>query len=150
MSKSKSKRNSSMKTSVTNNWIKDLINDTFEDKCNYDSKGNRVRGPGLLCGTWIVLLVAGTILNIIWSWELVDNVNVTWSSIIVQNIIDIIITAIVVSIAYNMCFICRGFIGFLVVWLLLTIFSAIRWYFFSSYRNAIIKNGGGTGPNRIR
>jgi hypothetical protein len=148
--KTKSNRNSSMNTLYSNNWIKDMIDNTFEDKCYYDSNGNRVRGPGIICGTWIFLLIIGTMLNIIWSWGLVDNVKVKWSDIVLQNIIDIVITGIIVSIAYNMCYICRGFIGFLVVWLVLTVFNAIRWFFFSSYRKAIQSYGGGTGPNRIR
>jgi len=150
-SKSKTNRNSSMATKMKSNWIGDLINGTFDDKCAYDSSGSRIRGPGLLCGGWILLLITGTILNIIWSWSLVDGVNLTWTSIIIQNIIDVMVTSLVVALAYNMCFICRGFVGFLVIWLLLTVISAIRWYLFSSYRTAIMATGGngGRGPNRI-
>ena len=127
-----------MATKINKNWIKDLINSTFDDKCAYNASGSRIRGPGILCGAWIILLVVGTVLNIVLSWKLVDGINLSWSNIIIQNIIDIILTSIVITIAYNMCNICRGFIGFLVVWLLLTMISSLRWYFFSSYRTALI------------
>tara|TARA_B110001469_G_C9546997_1_gene271483 strand:- start:193 stop:642 length:450 start_codon:yes stop_codon:yes gene_type:complete len=137
-SKNKSNRNSSTATTINKNWIKDLINSTFDDNCAYDASGSRIRGPGLLCGTWIVLLVLGTLLNIVWSWKLVDGINLTWSDIIIQNIIDIVITTFVVTLAYNMCNICRGFVGFLVVWVILTIISSVRWFFFSSYRSALM------------
>ena len=139
-SKSKSNGNQSMVTKKNTDWIKDFINSTFDDKCAYDASGSKIRGPGLLCGTWIILIVFGTLTSIVWSWKYVDGITLTWTDIIIQNIIDILITSVVVVFGYNMCNICRGFVGFLVVWVIVTIISSIRWYFFSSYRTALMAN----------
>ena len=138
--KSKSKSKSNNKTIFTqDSWIKEL-SDYFSDDCLFDANGKRVRGPGILCSLWISLIILGTILNIIMSWKLLYKHNINNLSIVIQNVIEVLISFIMIVFIYNMCYKCRGLLAFFLVMLFSIGFNIIRWFLFSSYNLAIMES----------
>ena len=123
----------SQKTKKTvHSWVDKL----FQDACQKNWKGQVVRGPGVWCGLWVLLIVMGTIGNIVVSWRLVDY-DVSKTQIVLQNLIDIVVSMVVVYFVMRMCYICRGWTAFAVVIVFNMVFAALRLKFFSSYSLAL-------------
>ena len=136
----KSKTKSPLKSKLQNgNWIEKLVNGTFSDECQYNKNGEIIRGPGFFCGLWIILMIVSTIFNIVWSWSLAKDIKMPWSQILIQKIIDIVITWGLIIFVYNMCYRCRGWYAFFLVIIIMSVINLIRFHFFSSYKLAMIE-----------
>ena len=131
MSKSVTEFSKNTKKNVYS-WVDKI----FQDACQKNWKGQIVRGPGIWCGLWIFLIVMGTIGNIVISWRLVDY-DVSKTQILIQNLIDIIISMVVIYFVIRMCYICRGWTALAVVIIFNMVFAALRLKFFSSYSMAL-------------
>lgn len=127
------------KTSVkmqkkVDSWVDEL----FDDECFKNSSGKVVRGPGIICSIWIILIIIGAITNILATWNL-SKYNVSNGEILIQNFIDIILSMFQIYFTIRMCYICRPITGFFVLLVFNIIISAIRLKLFTSYRKGIMK-----------
>lgn len=133
----KKSRNSASKfTKKTQKRVNSWVDNLFKDNCISNWKGEVIRGPGIWCGLWIVLIILGTVANIFYSWKLTDY-NLSKGNIVVQNIIDILISMVQVYFIMRMCYICRGPTALFFVIVFNIVFSALRLKLFSSYSKAI-------------
>jgi hypothetical protein len=119
----------------TKKGVESWVNHLFQDACQKNWKGQVVRGPGLWCGMWVALVVLGTVANIVLSWRITDEVSRT--QIVVQNVIDIVLSMVVIYFIIRMCQICRGWSALFVVIVFNIVFAALRLKFFSSYSLAM-------------
>ena len=127
-----------MTTRFRSNPLAKLLDSIFDDKCLYRKSGSVERGPGVICGLYIFLLITGCIVNIIISQSFIKY-GVSRQSIIIQNIIDIVILLFSIYFMYHMCYICRGFVGFITLVLIMAFVGFIRWHIFSNYQQKTFK-----------
>lgn len=106
-------------------FIVDILNKVFDTKCLYDSSGKIVNGPGIICSFYIIIMIIGLIGNIYYSMEIKDK------KTRIKNIIaDLIHTTLSVLFMYHMCYICRGFVGFMILILIHIGYALIRYGLF--------------------
>ena len=103
-------------------FIVNLLNSVFDTKCLYKGSGEMKNGPGFICGFYIILIISGLIYNIAVPQENIDK-----KKRIKHIIIDVIHTLFSVLFMYHMCYICRGFVGFLILLLINIIYAVIRY-----------------------
>ena len=53
-------------------FIVNLLNSVFDTKCLYKGSGEMKRGPGFICGLYIILIISGLIYNIAVPQENID------------------------------------------------------------------------------
>ena len=130
-----------MSTNFRSNAITKMLDHIFDDKCLYAKSGSVQRGPGLICGLYILLIITGLIYNIVISQQYLTKYGLTRQQVLLQNGIDILLAIFSIVFIYHMCYICRGFVGFLVLLLINGSIGLIRAAVFSSYTKASIKMG---------
>tara|TARA_B110000977_G_scaffold173521_1_gene226729 strand:- start:201 stop:575 length:375 start_codon:yes stop_codon:yes gene_type:complete len=118
-----------------------MLDKVFDDKCLYAKSGSVQRGPGIICGLYILLIVTGLIYNIVISQQYLTKYGLTREQVLLQNGIDILLTIFSIVFIYHMCYICRGFVGFLVLLLINMSLGLIRAAIFSNYTKASLKMG---------
>lgn len=106
-------------------FIVNLLNSVFDTKCLYKGSGEMKRGPGFICGFYIILIISGLIYNIAVPQENIDK-----KKRIKHIIIDVIHTLFSVLFMYHMCYICRGFVGFLILLLINITYAVVRYNLF--------------------
>ena len=130
-----------MSSSFKSNAITKYLDKLFDDKCLYAKSGSVQRGPGFICGLYILLIITGLIYNIVTTQENLTKYGLSRGQILVQNCIDIILAIFNIIFIYHMCYICRGFVGFLILLLINMIIGFIRMSIFTGYTKASIKLG---------
>ena len=130
-----------MSTKFRSNVITNMLDKFFDDKCLYAKSGSVQRGPGLICGLYILLIITGLIYNIVISQQYLTKYGLTREQVLLQNGIDILLAIFSIVFIYHMCYICRGFVGFLVLLLINISLGLIRAAIFSNYTKASIKMG---------
>ncbi len=130
-----------MSTKFRSNVIANMLDKFFDDKCLYAKSGSVQRGPGLICGLYILLIITGLIYNIVISQQYLTKYGLTREQVLLQNGIDILLAIFSIVFIYHMCYICRGFVGFLVLLLINMSLGLIRAAIFSNYTKASIKMG---------
>lgn len=130
-----------MSTKFRSNTITNMLDKVFDDKCLYAKSGSVQRGPGIICGLYILLIVTGLIYNIVISQQYLTKYGLTREQVLLQNGIDILLTIFSIVFIYHMCYICRGFVGFLVLLLINMSLGLIRAAIFSNYTKASLKMG---------
>jgi len=130
-----------MSTKFRSNVITNMLDKFFDDKCLYAKSGSVQRGPGIICGLYILLIVTGLIYNIVISQQYLTKYGLTREQVLLQNGIDILLTIFSIVFIYHMCYICRGFVGFLVLLLINMSLGLIRAAIFSNYTKASLKMG---------
>ena len=130
-----------MDKKLNNNAISKILNNIFDDKCLYSKSGSPERGPGLICGFYILLIISSFIYNIVTTQKYLTQYGISRGQIFIQNFIDILLLLFNIVFIYHMCYICRGFVGFLVLLLIHGSIGLIRAAVFSSYTKASIKMG---------
>jgi hypothetical protein len=130
-----------MSSSFKSNAITKYLDKLFDDKCLYAKSGSVQRGPGFICGLYIILIIVGFIYNIIVTHKYLNQYGISRTQILLQNCIDIILAIFNIIFIYHMCYICRGFVGFLVLLLINMIIGFIRMSIFTGYTKANIKLG---------
>ena len=128
-----------MTTNFRSNWLTTKLDKIFDDKCLYAKSGSVQRGPGFICGLYILLIVTGLIYNIVISQEYLTKYGLTRQQVVLQNIIDVCITLFSVVFIYHMCYICRGFLGFVLLIIFNISIQFIRRILFKTYNQASIK-----------
>ena len=128
-----------MTTNFRSNEITKMLDKFFDDKCLFSKSGSAERGPGFLCGLYIVLIFTSLLYNIVMSQEYLTKYGLSRSQVIVQNIIDVCISIFSIIFIYHMCYICRGFLGFVLFLILNISIGLIRSSIFKSYSAATIK-----------
>ena len=128
-----------MTTNFRSNQLTKMLDKFFDDKCLYAKSGSVQRGPGFLCGFYIFLIFISLIYNIVISQEYLTKYGLTRGQIILQNIIDIFIALFSIVFIYHMCYICRGFLGFVLLIIFNISVQFIRGILFKSYNTASIK-----------
>ena len=128
-----------MTTNFRSNWLTTKLDKIFDDKCLYAKSGSVQRGPGFICGLYILLIVIGLIYNIVISQEYFIKYGLTRQQVVLQNIIDVCIALFSVIFIYHMCYICRGFLGFVLLIVFNLIIALIRNAIFKSYFQASMK-----------
>ena len=130
-----------MSTKFRSNVITNMLDKFFDDKCLYAKSGSVQRGPGIICGLYILLIVTGLIYNIVISQQYLTKYGLTREQVLLQNGIDILLSIFSIVFIYHMCYICRGFVGFLVLLLINMSLGLIRAAIFSNYTKASLKMG---------
>jgi len=130
-----------MTTKFRSNQLTKMLDKFFDDKCLYAKSGSVHRGPGFLCGFYIVIIFIGLISNIVMSQKYLTKYGISRNQVILQNIIDIIICLLSIIFIYHMCYICRGFLGFVLLIIINIIINLIRFSIFTNYHTAAIKAG---------
>ena len=130
-----------MSTKFRSNAITNMLDKVFDDKCLYAKSGSVQRGPGIICGLYILLIITGLIYNIVISQQYLTKYGLTREQVLLQNGIDILLAIFSIVFIYHMCYICRGFVGFLVLLLINMSLGLIRAAIFSNYTKASIKMG---------
>ena len=130
-----------MSTKFRSNVITNMLDKVFDDKCLYAKSGSVQRGPGIICGLYILLIITGLIYNIVISQQYLTKYGLTRQQVLLQNGIDILLAIFSIVFIYHMCYICRGFVGFLVLLLINMSLGLIRAAIFSNYTKASIKMG---------
>ena len=92
-----------MSTKFRSNAITKILDKIFDDKCLYAKSGSAQRGPGIICGLYILLIITGLIYNIVTSQKNFVKYGLNRKQILVQNIIDILITIFSIVFIYHMC-----------------------------------------------
>ena len=118
-----------------------MLDQIFDDKCLYAKSGSVQRGPGIICGLYILLIVTSFIYNIVITQEYLTKYGLSRGQILVQNGIDLLLAIFNIVFIYHMCYICRGFVGFLVLLLINMSIGFIRLAVFKNYAKASIKFG---------
>ena len=130
-----------MSTNFRSNAITKMLDKIFDDKCLYAKSGSVQRGPGVICGLYILLIITGLIYNIVTTQEYLTKYGLTRGQILIQNGIDLLLAIFSIVFIYHMCYICRGFVGFLVLLLINMSFGLIRLAIFKNYAKASFKMG---------
>jgi hypothetical protein len=130
-----------MSTNFPSNAITEMLDKIFDDKCLYAKSGSVQRGPGIICGFYILLIVTGLIYNLVMTQEYLNKYGLSRGQILVQNGIDLLLAIFNIVFIYHMCYICRGFVGFLVLLLINGSIGLIRLSVFQNYAKASIKMG---------
>ena len=130
-----------MSTNFRSNAITKILDQIFDDKCLYAKSGSVQRGPGIICGLYILLIVTSFIYNIVITQEYLTKYGLSRGQILVQNGIDLLLAIFNIVFIYHMCYICRGFVGFLVLLLINMSIGFIRLAVFKNYAKASIKFG---------
>lgn len=130
-----------MSTKFRSNAITNMLDKVFDDKCLYAKSGSVQRGPGIICGLYILLIITGLIYNIVISQQYLTKYGLTREQVFLQNGIDILLAIFSIVFIYHMCYICRGFVGFLVLLLINMSFGLIRAAIFSNYTKASFEMG---------
>ena len=87
----------------------------FKDKCDFNSKGKAVRGPGFFCWTYLILMIIGIITSTFimlysaYTEIRQDKFNIKF---IIFSIVNILWGILVMYFMYSMCYICRPWTGF--------------------------------------
>jgi hypothetical protein len=106
-------------------FIVKLLNSIFNTKCLYKGSGEMKRGPGFICGFYIILMLSGLVMNIAFPQENIDK------KTRIKNIItDVVHALFSILFMYHMCYICRGFVGFLLLLLVNITYAVIRYGLF--------------------
>ena len=130
-----------MTTEIRSNWLTKQLDKIFDDKCLFSKGGTQQRGPGFICSLYIVLIIVGLIFSIVMTQKNRVNFNLTNGQVITQYIIDIILAIFSIVFIYHMCYICRGFLGFVILIVINLCISMIRMMIFTDYTEAILKYG---------
>lgn len=130
-----------MSTNFRSNAITKMLDKIFDDKCLYAKSGSVQRGPGVICGLYILLIITGLIYNIVTTQEYLTKYGLTRGQILIQNGIDLLLAIFSIVFIYHMCYICRGFVGFLVLLLINMSIGLIRLAIFKNYAKASFKMG---------
>ena len=128
-----------MTTEFRSNWLTKQLDRIFDDKCLFSKSGSQQRGPGFLCGLYIIIIIISLIYNIVSSQEYLTKYGLTRAQITLQNIIDVFIALFGIIFIYHMCYICRGFLGFVILLVINICIGLIRAIIFKSYYQAFIK-----------
>ena len=96
------------------------LSNIFDNKCLYDKNRVLQIGPGIIC--WICII-----------WNIIYTINVLFSSKYASlhygtifKLVDLGFSLFSIVFLYNMCRICRGFVGFLIILVLGYILTLIR------------------------
>ena len=130
-----------MSTNFRSNAITKMLDQIFDDKCLYAKSGSVQRGPGLICGLYILLIITSLIFNIVTTQKNLTQYGLSRGQILIQNGIDLLIAIFSIVFIYHMCYICRGFVGFLVLLLINMSIGLIRLAVFKNYAKASFKMG---------
>jgi len=128
-----------MSTNFRSNQLAKMLDKFFDDKCLYAKSGSVQRGPGFLCGFYIFSIITSLIYNIVISQEYLTKYGLTRGQVVLQNMIDIAVSLLSITFIYHMCYICRGFLGFVLLIILNISIQFIRRIIFKSYNTARIK-----------
>ena len=128
-----------MSTNFRSNQLTKMLDKFFDDKCLYAKSGSVQRGPGFLCGFYIFLIFTSLIYNIVMSQEYLTKYGLSREQVVLQNMIDIVISLLSIVFIYHMCYICRGFLGFVLLIVFNISVQFIRRILFKTYNTASIK-----------
>jgi len=128
-----------MTTNFRSNWLTTKLDKIFDDKCLFSKSGSVYRGPGFLCGLYIILIFTSLIFNIVISQEYLVKYGLTREQVVIQNIIDVAIAIFSIVFIYHMCYICRGFLGLVLLIVINMCIQFIRKIVFKTYNQTSIK-----------
>ena len=88
----------------------------FNDRCATNKNNIALRGPGIFCGIYLVLVVIGlissTLLNL---YSLYKYKTIPKIQLLIYTIIILLWNIFVISFMYSACYQCSGLIGFIIV-----------------------------------
>ena len=129
-----------MTTEIRSNWLTKQLDKIFDDKCLFSKSGTQQRGPGFLCGLYIILIIVGLVFNIVLTDNNMTKYCLSRGQVVLQNIIDVAVALFSIVFIYHMCYICRGFLGFVILIVINMCISMIRMMLFKDYTEAILKH----------
>ena len=78
-----------MTTEIRSNWLTKQLDKIFDDKCLFSKSGTQQRGPGFLCGLYIILIIVGLVFNIVMTEKNMTKYGLSRGQVVLQNIIDV-------------------------------------------------------------
>lgn len=109
----------------------------LKDKCLFDSKGKKVKGPGIICIIFIIILILSLLSTLCSSYIQIKTYSlfdIGPSYLVYGKLIsDIILYILIIFIMYQMCKICRGGLGLIIIILLSCIFTFVQAFIFQKY-----------------
>lgn len=111
----------------------------FKDNCLFDSKGKKVKGPGMICKIYIFTLVLSLLCILCSSYIQIKTyslLEISPSYLVYGELIaDIIFYIFIILFMYQMCKICRGGLGFVILCLINCLYTCIKNIIFKDYNN---------------
>ena len=129
-----------MTTEIRSNWLTKQLDKIFDDKCLFSKGGTQQRGPGFICGLYIILIIVSLVFNIVMTEKNMTKYGLDRGQVVLQNIIDVAVALFSIVSIYHMCYICRGFLGFVILIIINMCISMIRMMLFNDYTKAILKH----------
>lgn len=133
---------------MSTEYIKDTVKKTkldkkikgfFKDKCLFNSKGKKVKGPGITCKIFIIILALSLLCTLCSAYIQIKTyslIEVTPSYLAYGEILaDIIYSIFIILFMYQMCKICQGGLGIIILCLLNCIYICIKNIIFKDYNN---------------
>ena len=103
----------------------------FKDRCSIGVNGSPLRGPGLICSIYLILvvigIVSGTAFNI---YKLYKDETSSRLQLLLYSILTLGWSLIVLKFMYSACYICNGIRGFLLVLVFGMVFNSVMLLFF--------------------
>ena len=115
----------------------------FKDRCSMGVNGSPLRGPGIICTIYLVLVVIGIISSIgITLYQLFMNENMSKDTsklkIILFTTLSLGWSIIALHFMYTACYICNGIRGFVTLFVIGIIINFIMLTFFKETVNQMI------------
>ena len=111
----------------------------FEDRCAMGVNDNPLRGPGIICSLYLLLVVIGIISSTGMSiYQLFKNKNTSKLKLTLFTALSLGWSIIALNFMYTACYICNGIRGFILLFVLGMIVNFIMLLFFKETVNEMI------------
>ncbi len=103
----------------------------FKDRCSMGVNGSPLRGPGIICSIYLILVVIGIISSTgISIYQLFKDENTSNTKLILYTALSLGWSIIALYFMYTACYICNGIRGFILLFVLGIIVNLIMLLFF--------------------
>ena len=111
----------------------------FKDRCSMGVNGSPLRGPGIICSIYLILVVIGIISSTgISIYQLFKNKNTSKLKLMLFTALSLGWSIIALHFMYTACYICNGIRGFILLFVLGMIVNFIMLLFFKETVNEMI------------
>ena len=111
----------------------------FKDRCSMGVNGSPLRGPGIICSIYLILVVIGIISSTgISIYQLFKNKNTSKLKLMLFTALSLGWSIIALYFMYTACYICNGIRGFALLFVLGIVVNLIMLLFFKETVNEMI------------
>ena len=111
----------------------------FKDRCSMGVNGSPLRGPGIICSIYLILVVIGIISSTgISIYQLFKNKNTSKLKLMLFTALSLGWSIIALYFMYTACYICNGIRGFALLFVIGIVVNLIMLLFFKETVNEMI------------